>query len=56
MAGQAAKPIMTDAGIVAKTGKGWDHWFAALDKAGAAALDHKGIVANLSGRMKVDAW
>jgi len=50
------KPIMTDAGITAKTGKGWDFWFAALDKAGAARLDHKGITAILYGKMKVDPW
>jgi len=55
-AGQAAKPIMTDAGIKARTGKGWDEWFAALDKAGAAKLDHKGITAILHGRMKVGPW
>ena len=55
--GQApSKPIMTDAGITAKTGKGWDHWFAALDKSGAAKLDHKGIVAILNGKMKVGPW
>jgi len=49
--GQAvAKPIMTDAGIKAKTGKEWDYWFAALDKAGAAKLDHKGTVAILRKR------
>jgi hypothetical protein len=54
--GQAAKPIMTDAGIKARTGKGWDEWFAALDKAGAARLDHKGITAILHGKMKVGPW
>jgi hypothetical protein len=55
-AGQAAKPIMTDAGVKARTGKGWDEWFAALDKAGAARLDHKGITAILHGKMKVGPW
>jgi hypothetical protein len=55
--GQApVKPIMTEAGITAKTGKGWDHWFKALDKAGAAKLDHKGIVAVLNQKMKVGPW
>lgn len=53
---QAAKPMMTDAGIKARTGKGWDHWFAALDKAGAAKLDHKGITAILHEKMKVGPW
>ena len=55
--GQApVKPIMTEAGITAKTGKGWDYWFKALDKAGAAKLDHKGIVAILNRKMKVGPW
>ena len=54
--GQAAKPIMTDAGIRARTGKGWDEWFAALDKAGAAKLDHKGITSILDRKMKVGPW
>jgi hypothetical protein len=39
------KAIMTDAAIKASTGKDWMTWFAALDKAGAAKLDHKAIVA-----------
>jgi hypothetical protein len=51
-----AKPIMTDAGIVAKTGHGWDYWFAALDKAGAAKLDHKGITALLDKKFKPGPW
>jgi|SRR5215469_10044972 len=54
--GQAAKPIMTDAGIKERTGKGWDQWFAALDKAGAAKLDHGGITDILTGKMKVGPW
>jgi len=59
--GQAAasapvKSIMTDAGITAKTGHGWDYWFAALDKAGAAKLDHKGITALLDRKFKPGPW
>ncbi|HXC54999.1 MAG TPA: hypothetical protein VNU97_06870 [Rhizomicrobium sp.] len=53
---KAAKPIMTDAGIAAKTGHGWDYWFAALDKAGAAKLDHKGITALLDKKFKPGPW
>lgn len=53
---RSAKPIMTDAGIKAKTGKDWAYWYAALDKAGAATLDHKGIVAILNRKMKVGPW
>ncbi len=51
-----ARPIMTDAGIKARTGKGWDEWFAALDKAGAAGRDHKGIVALLNENMGAGRW
>jgi|SRR5579871_4011152 len=53
---KSIKPIMTDAGIKAKTGKDWAYWYAALDKAGAAKLDHKGVVAILNGPMKVGPW
>lgn len=28
-----------------RTGRGWNAWFARLDRAGAAKLDHRGIVA-----------
>ena len=52
----AAKPIMTDAGIQSKTGHDWDWWFAALDKAGAAKLDHKGITALLAKNWKPGPW
>ena len=54
--GLTVKPIMTDEGIKARTGKGWDHWFAALDKVGAAKLGHKGITAILHGKMNVGPW
>jgi len=53
---QTVKPIMTDEGIKARTGKGWDAWFAALDKAGAQKLDHKGITEILYGKLKVGPW
>lgn len=52
----AAKPIMTDAGIAAKTGHGWDHWFAVLDKAGAAKLDHQAIASLLATKFKAGPW
>jgi uncharacterized protein YndB with AHSA1/START domain len=44
-----------DAAVQAKTGKTWAEWFAVLDKAGAAKLDHKGIVAILDN-LGVDGW
>lgn len=30
-----------------RTGRGWDEWLVVLDRAGAAELDHRGIVAKL---------
>src|ERR1700761_3033580 len=42
--GQAAKPIMTDAAVKAKTGHDWASWFRQLDKAGGKELDHKALV------------
>jgi hypothetical protein len=50
------KPSMSDAAVKARTGKDWACWFAALDRAGAASLDHKGIVALLSDTHGVPAW
>ncbi|HTQ12488.1 MAG TPA: hypothetical protein VMH86_01330 [Rhizomicrobium sp.] len=51
-----ARPIMTDDGIAAKTGHGWEEWFARLDKAGAARLDHKAIAALLDKKWKPGPW
>src|SRR5215475_10734601 len=51
-----AKPMMTDAGIKAKTGQGWDHWFKALDKAGAAKLGHHAICEILEKKLGVGPW
>jgi hypothetical protein len=56
MAAKSAKPMMTDAGIKAKTGKGWDYWFPALDKAGAAKRDHHAIAALLKKKFKTGPW
>jgi hypothetical protein len=50
------KPVMTDAGIKAKTGHGWDYWFTALDKAGAAKLDHRAITVLLDKKFKPGPW
>ncbi len=51
-----AKPTMTDAAIKAKTGKDWEAWFKALDKAGAAKKDHKAIAALIAGKMGAGDW
>lgn len=56
--GQAATgaPVMTDAAVKARTGKDWEYWFAALDKAGAAKRDHKAIVKILYTKLNVGPW
>ena|SRR5579871_815066 len=50
------KSVMTDAAIKAKTGKDWAGWFAALDKAGAAGMDHKAIATLAREKMGAGAW
>ena len=47
--------ISSDA-VKAKTGKGWDDWFAILDRAGAAHWPHKETVAWLHTAQGVPAW
>jgi hypothetical protein len=49
-------PGMADAAVKAKTGKDWAGWFTTLDKAGAAALDHKAIAHLLSSKHGVPGW
>ena len=49
-------PAMADAAVKAKTGKDWATWFTTLDKAGAAALDHKSIAQLLSSKHGVPGW
>src|ERR1700753_3294759 len=50
------KTTMTDAAIKERTGKDWGEWFAALDKAGAAGLDHKGIAKLAREDMGAGDW
>jgi uncharacterized protein YndB with AHSA1/START domain len=40
----------SDAAVRRATGRGWDAWFDLLDRAGAAELDHRAIVALLRDR------
>jgi hypothetical protein len=47
---------MSDATVEAKTAKSWAAWFFALDTAGAAKLDHGGIVRLLSETHGVPSW
>ena len=50
------KNTMTDAAIKARTGRDWADWFAALDKAGAAKLDHAGIATLAREKMGAGDW
>jgi len=50
------KNTMTDAAIKARTGKDWAGWFSALDKAGAAKLDHTGIAKLAREDMGAGDW
>jgi hypothetical protein len=49
-------PTMDNAAVKAKTGRDWAGWFSLLDKAGAAKLEHKAIVALLSDKHAVPSW
>ena len=52
---EQAVGVSSDA-VARRTGKSWAEWFALLDAAGAAELDHKGIVAVLPQRHGVGPW
>ena len=45
-----------DQAVRAKTGRTWEEWIDALDRAGAAALDHKHIARLVHERFGVGAW
>jgi len=47
---------MSDEAVRTRTGKTWAEWFAALDAAGAAELDHKAIVEILARDFHLDPW
>ena len=49
-------PSMSDAAVKAKTGKEWAGWFAVLDDAGAAELDHPAIATLLSEQHDLPGW
>ncbi|HEY1536670.1 MAG TPA: hypothetical protein VGF76_21765 [Polyangiaceae bacterium] len=52
---EQAVGVSSDA-VARRTGKSWAQWFQLLDAAGAAQLDHKGIVAVLAQRHGVGPW
>ena len=47
---------MSDAAVVAKTGKTWPQWFAMLDKAGAKIMPHRAIARLLHVAHGVPSW
>lgn len=47
---------ISDESVLAKTGKTWSQWFAILDEAGCARMNHKEIVAILDQRHRLDGW
>ena len=49
-------PGTSDAAVKAKTGKDWAGWFGALDKAGAAKLQHSQIAQLLHEKHGIPGW
>jgi hypothetical protein len=47
---------MSEASVKAKTGRGWSGWFDALDKAGAAKLNHTQIAQYISDEYGIPGW
>jgi hypothetical protein len=47
---------MSSDAVRAKTGKGWDEWFAVLDKAGADKWNHTAIAAHLHEKLDCPPW
>jgi hypothetical protein len=52
----AVATTISDATIKAKTGRDWAGWFVALDKAGAAKLDHAAIAKLAAGKLGAGDW
>lgn len=52
----AAKPTMSDASFVKKTGHDLAYWFAVLDKFGAVQKGHTAAARHLYEDHKVDGW
>ncbi len=47
---------ISDEAVRARTGKGWEEWFAILDAAGAVNMGHKEIVAYLVEHHEAPGW
>lgn len=50
------KPSISDAAVLARTGKTWREWYRVLDAAGAKTMTHREIVACLAGEHDVGPW
>jgi hypothetical protein len=53
---QAYVPAMSNAVVKGKTGKDWAGWFGALDRVGAAKLEHGAIAKILSEEHGMPSW
>ena len=51
-----AKTAISTEAVAAKTGKGWDEWFALLDKDKADTLPHKAIAELLNQKYELSMW
>lgn len=51
-----AKGIVTEARCIEKTGHGFDHWFAVLDRFGAVKKGHTAAAKHLRDEHGVSAW
>jgi hypothetical protein len=47
---------MRDETVRKATGRDWKAWFQLMDRAGCAALDHRGIARRVQERFAVSAW
>ncbi|MDA0205616.1 MAG: hypothetical protein O2795_09755 [Acidobacteria bacterium] len=47
---------VSDAAVLAKTGKTWVQWFSQLDQAGALEWDHKTIARHLADSYPLGGW
>jgi hypothetical protein len=55
-AAAAAPPARGEAGVIRRTGHGYDHWFAVLDRFGAVAKGHTASAAHLVEAHGVPGW
>jgi hypothetical protein len=56
LTGESYKSRIGDAALIDKSGKNWTQWFAILDKAGAARMQHAEITAILHKKHSAPPW